>query len=423
MLRLRTRRWRNFFAESQLSNCSTKAGSDLYTRQSHLKGPCCFPRLNISLNLQRQSEARLSNLETFFPVKEIVMNCPTEMLNPSRVCSILSWKQRRDGRIVTLCVYIMVFTYIILFSIFNSVYIDLTPEHNQPMRYDIKNIAINPVSCSFFISGYHERTPRYICYLLLVFTVVIRNHKWLAAAAAAASVLTYSGVAAIHMIVLFATNNRLKLQKGKSHCESLPTLGASIPFVACAGVDDPDVGLSMTIVSTVMLGALPILAWSITCRRSTSKAILIFRLLLIAVGHTFYPLIESNPGFHFHICPKGHIETLPGFSQAHLLDHSWHDSFSVLISTAQESHQNPRNGSSPACIYSCFATAGYSGRKAQDITVWDGVPVRGPILKGLAANRLDAIILSWNYTLLAFLTYFTTERKGGLPNGYTSYSL
>ena len=214
------------------------------------------------------------------------------------------------------------------------------------------------------------------------------------------------------MIVLFATNNRLNLQKGKSHCESLPTLGAGTPFVACAGVYDPDVGLSMTIVSSVMLGALTMVAWSTTLRRSTSKAILIFWLLLIAVRHTFYPLIESNPGFNFQICPKGHIETLPANFQAPLLDQSWRDSFSVLISTAQESSRNPRNGSSPACIYSCFATAGYSGRKTQDITVWEGVPVRDPILKDLAAHRLDAITLSWMYTLLAFLTFFTIERKG-----------
>lgn len=208
--------------------------------------------------------------------------------------SILSWKQRRDGhRIVILCVYVMIFAYLILFNVFNSVYMDSTPELKQPTRYDIENIAVNPVSYSFFISGYYERTPRYICYLLLVLTVVIRNRKWLAAGAAA-SVLIYSGVAAIHMIVLFATNNRLKLQKGKSHCEALPTLGVSTPFVACTGVYDPDVDLSMTIVSSVILGALLVVAWSTNFRRSTSKAILIFWLLLVAMGQTCYPLIEST---------------------------------------------------------------------------------------------------------------------------------
>ena len=116
----------------------------------------------------------------------------------------------------------------------------------------MENYAVNSVSCSFLISGYYERTPSYIYVSLLVFTVVIRNQKWLAAGAAA-SVLIYLGEAATHMIALFATNNRLKLPNGESHCKSLHTLGVNLPFVACTSVHGPDVGSSMTIVSSVML--------------------------------------------------------------------------------------------------------------------------------------------------------------------------
>lgn len=339
------------------------------------------------------------------------------MLNPSRFCNILSLKQRIDRQIITNAVYIVIFSYLVLYSIFNSLYLETGPalKPHQPGHYNIQNVAVKSVGCSFFISGYYERTPRYICYLLLVFTVVLRNHKWLAAGAAA-SVLTYSGVAAIHLVILFATNNRLNLQKPKSHCESLPIPGASIPFVACAGVSDPDVSLSMTTVSSVMLGVLPIVAWSTTFRRSTSKAILIFWLLLLAVGHTFYALTISNPSFHFQICPQDYIEPLPTANyQAPFLDQSWRDSFFSLVSTAQQSSQTPRNGSSPACIYSCFATAGYLGRKTQDITVWDGVIIQHPVLKSTASHRYDGVIFWWAYTLLAFLTLFTTERKGQLP--------
>ena len=248
-----------------------------------------------------------------------------------------------------------------------------------------------------------------------MFTVIIRNHDWLAAGAAA-SVLTYSGVAAIHLIILFATNNRLNLPKAKSHCESLPIPGASTPILACAGVSDPDVVLGMIIVSSVMLGALPIVAWSTTFRRSTSKAILIFWILLLAVGHTFYALTISSPSLHFQICPKDYIEPLPTANfQAPFLDQSWRDSFSSPVSTAQQSSQSPRNGSSPACIYSCFATAGYFGRKTQDISVWDGIGVQHPVLKSVAAHRRGGVIFWWAYTLLAFLTLFTTEKKGRLP--------
>ena len=341
----------------------------------------------------------------------------TAMPNPSRFSGTFSWKQRLDGQIATNCVYSMIFTYIILFSIFNSVYIDLPSAPDQPRDYDIENVAVNPIGCSFYISGYYERTPRYICYLSLVLTVVIRNHKWLAAGAPTL-ILSYSGVAAIHLIILFATNNRLELQEAKSYCETLPTLGAGTPFVACAGVYDPDVGLSMAIVSTVMLGALPIVAWSSTFRKSKNKVILIFWLLLIAVGHTFYPLTESNPGSNFQICPKDHIEPLPTGFQAPFLDQSWRDSFSLLVSTAQQSSQTHGNGSSLACIYSCFATTDYSGRKIQDITVWDGVSVQNPTLKSLATDRIDAIIFWWGYILLAFLTFLTTEKKGWLPKWF-----
>lgn len=339
------------------------------------------------------------------------------MLNLSRFCNILFLKQGIDRQIVTNVVYILIFSYLILYSIFNSLYLETGPalKLHQPGHYNIENVAVKSVGCSFFISSYYERTPRYICHLLLVFTVILRNHKWLAAGAAT-SVLTYSGVAAIHLVILFATNNRLNLQKPKSHCESLPIPGTSVSFVACAGVSDPDVSLSMTVVSSVMLGVLPIVAWSTTFRRSTSKAILILWLFLLAVGHTFYALTISNPSFHFQICPQDYIEPLPTANfQAPFLDQSWRDSFSSLVSTAQHSPQTPRNGSSPACIYSCFATAGYLGRKTQDITVWDGVILQHPVLKSTASHRYDGVIFWWAYTLLAVLTLFTTERKGRLP--------
>jgi len=320
------------------------------------------------------------------------------MLNPSRFRNILSWKQWSEAQIVTNTVRILIFSYLILFSIFNSLYNDLPVQSDQPQYNDVENVTINLVYCSFYISSYYERTTRYIFYVLLVFTVVIHNYKWLAAGAAT-SVLTYSGVAAIHLIVLFAKNNRLNLSKTKLHCESLPVPGAS-SFLACTGVDEPDIVLSMTIVSTAMFGTLPIIAWSTTFRRSTGKAIVIFWLFLLAVGHTFYPLIEVRSNFNYQICPKNYTEPLPLTNyQAPFLDQSWRDSFSSLVSTAHQSSQTPRNGSSP-CIYSCFATPGYLGRQTQDITVWDGVVLKDVpwlAVKSLGANRLGvSVFWCWN---------------------------
>jgi hypothetical protein len=360
-----------------------------------------------SATLERITTLRLRDSFSF--AKEFIIECLVAMRNPSRFCTILPWKRRTNAQIVTNTVRILIFSYLILFSIFNNLYSDLPVPYHQPPSYDLENVTVTPVGCSFHISGYYEKTPRYIFYVLFVFTVVIRNCKWLAAGAAA-SVLTYSGVAAIHLITLFANNNnRLDLPKTKLHCESLPVPGEA-SFFACTGVDEPDIGLSMTIVSSAMLGALPMVVWSTTFWRSTGKAILIFWLLLLAVGHTFYPLIIADGNLHFQICPQNYTEPVPTTNfQAPFLDQSWRDSFSSLVSTAHQSSQATRNGSSP-CIYSCFATPDYLGRQAQDITVWGGGVVKN--IPSLPANRLGVIIFWWAYTFLAFTTLLTNEKSG-----------
>ena len=348
------------------------------------------------------------------------------MLNPSRFCNIL-----RIDRESAVC--LVTFIYLILFSAFNSLKfempLDLKPYQPKfdELRNELQNLAVKDARCSFSISDYNATTPRYICYLLLVFTIIIRNHKWLAAGAAA-SVLTYSGVAAIHLVILFATNNMLKPQEAKTYCKSLPIPGANTSFVACAGVTDPDVGVSMTFVTSVILGALPTVAWSQTFRRSTRKAILLLWLLLLAVGHTFYALTQSNPRRQFQICPKDYIEPLPKVNfQAPFLDQSWSDSFSSLDSTAQPSSQSPRNSSSPACIYSCFATTAYFGRKNQNLVVWQVFPpvgpVHSPIPKNNATHRRFAITAWWAYTFLVALALFTTARKGRLAKGLDKFSI
>ncbi len=341
------------------------------------------------------------------------------MLNLSIFCHTHSLKQRIDKQTISNVVYILIFSYLILYSILNTLYLHNDPvlEPHRSDSYNIGNVTVSRIRCSFPISEQYQKTPRYSCYLLLVFTVVIRNHRWLAVGAAA-SVLTYSGIAAIHMIILFATNNRTNLPKAKTHCEFLPVPGSSIPFAACAGVDDPDVVLTLSIVSSVMLGALPTAAWSTTFKRSTSKAILMFWLLLLAVGHPSYLLTSSNPNPHFQICPKDHSEPFPATEfQATLLDRSWRDSFYSLISTAQQRSHSLETSLPPRCIYSCFVTAGYIGRKTRDISVWGDVRPRHPWAKDIGNNRRGGITLWWAYTLLAFITLFITEKKGRLPKG------
>ncbi|KAG6999550.1 hypothetical protein G7Y79_00034g069730 [Physcia stellaris] len=313
-------------------------------------------------------------------------------------------------------VYFITFCYLILFGILNSLYVETAPYQKaaQFNAYNVNNAVVNPVVCSFPISSQYHKTPRSICYLLLIVTVLIRNQKWLAAGAAA-SVLTYSGVAAIHLLVLFATNNRLHLQQAKTRCESIPTPGSNTRFAACAGISDPDVSIIVRIVTTVMLGALPMVAWSTTFRKSASKAILMFWLLLLAVGHTFYPLTSTNPNFHFQICPKDYVEPLPKKNfQAPVFDDTWSESFHSLVSASQQASPPFENDSVPACLYSCFATTAYVGRNDQEIVVY-AAKKPNPFIKSVSKQRLAVIIFWWAYAFLALLTFLTTEKQRRLP--------
>ena len=339
------------------------------------------------------------------------------MLKSLELCNTVRFKWRITPQRTIDAVYILIFSYLILYSLFTTLYFYHwpSPKHKQPDHYNIENLAIRPISCTFPISGQYQRVPRYICYLLLIFTVVIRNHEWLAIGAAA-SVMTYSGVAAIHVIILFATNNVLHPPKAKTRCESLPVPGSKDPFVACAGVIDPDVNVAVYVLSCTMLGALPMAALSTTFRRSTSKVILTFWLLLLAVSHTFQNLISTNQNMHFQICAKDKVEPLPGYNyQAPRLDQPWYDSFHSLVSASQNASLSNTVGSSTACIYSCFGTRGYVGRTTQDIGVADSTGNSGPFLKNATEDRMGGIAFWWLYTLLAFLTFVTTEKRGLLP--------
>ena len=153
-------------------------------------------------------------------------------------------------------------------------------------------------------------------------------------------------------------------------------------------------------------------AWSKTLNTSTNKAILMSWLLILAVAHTFYPLTSAHSNEHFQICPKDNIEPLPTADfQAPTQGQPWYDSFHLLVSAAQQSPSPLRNDSAPACIYSCFTTPGYIGRKAQDIVV---LPL-SPSTSIWALSHLNTIIIWWAYTFLALVTYICTEQKRRLP--------
>ena len=339
------------------------------------------------------------------------------MLNPSRLRSHLGRLRIKNDGIALGIIRFVIFGFLGVFGMFSIVGSFNRP--SPPVDHKSINLAVKKVTCSFYISDYYAKTPRYICYLLLVFTIVIRNHQWLAAGAAA-SVLTYSGVAAIHLIILSIRS---------ISCDSRLISSSSTSFVdACVDVINPDVSLSVAITTSVMMGVLPVISWSKTFRRSTSKAILLLWFSLLAIGNLINfaaTLTGAEPsGEHYQICPKDDIEPLPKVNfQAPFLNQTWDDSFSELVSTAQQFSQLPRNSSSPACIYSCFAPAAYLGRKDQNIIVWDSVLVPNPVVKNDTALLYYGCTLFLTYTFIALLTLCTTSSEGLLTKGLRKISI
>jgi len=72
------------------------------------------------------------------------------MLGTPRSCRILCSKPRLDTQRITNAVYVAIFIYLILYSIFNTVYLDVASR--QPHEYDIENVAVRPIACSFPVS-------------------------------------------------------------------------------------------------------------------------------------------------------------------------------------------------------------------------------------------------------------------------------
>lgn len=336
------------------------------------------------------------------------------MLQISRFRNIINAKGAFEKLRSTSFVYMVIFLFLILLSIFNTL-ITTNLRPRQPQTYDVEDVVVQLISCSFPLSGQYHKTPRCTFYLLSAFTIIIRNHEWLAVSAAA-SVLTYTGVAAVHLIILFWLNNEFDLSKAKTHCEYIPLPGAGASILACAGIEDPDIAIAMNIVRSAMLGALPIAVWSTTFRKSTSKPILIYWLLLLAVGHLASTWSVANPNHHFQICSKNRVESLPGPDyQAPLLDQVWRSSLHSLVVTAQQSPRALGNGSSPPCTYSCFATTGYVGRRVQDIGAYE-LYSEDTSSRSASKTRYNNVLFWWAYTTLALLTLFTERKDNWVPH-------
>lgn len=111
--------------------------------------------------------------------------------------------------------------------------------------------------CILPVSGQYGLLPRLLFYLLLCFGVSVRSHDWLAAGALAAT-MTYSGTAAIHIIIT--------------------------SFLSRASVGD-DIGPIRAILSTACIMAVPLFNWSTTLRRLQARPLVIYWDVLVVVAY------------------------------------------------------------------------------------------------------------------------------------------
>lgn len=175
------------------------------------------------------------------------------------------------------------------------------------------------IQCSYQISGGYGHTPRYIYYFLILFAMWQRRTNWLAEAAMA-SIMVYSGSAAIHAVILAAIRKRMAPQSMLENYEQVRVEGVTVngtsvywdnnieqwtwnpldnslwlPVLPMAW--DSDIDAPLAIVGTAFLILLPMQIWSRALRKSRVKIIIWLWgvLLLIPHGaHDSLPLMSDG---------------------------------------------------------------------------------------------------------------------------------
>ncbi|UPX12793.1 uncharacterized protein EKO05_0003330 [Ascochyta rabiei] len=267
--------------------------------------------------------------------------------------------------------YLIAFLSLLGFSILAALYM-YKPTHSQSQelgQYETAIFRAKEVACAFPASGQYGTTLQWTYYALLVVTVTLRHQEWLAAGTAAYA-LTYSGVATIHLVVLFAVYNRFPGDPARSSCHTWNLGGGveeAVPQVPiCTGVYDPDSTEACTVVGAGLLAVLPMATWSRTFQHVSAKPILVMWTLMLAVGHMVYNLIISDDHRHYQICSASVEEPLPGRGyNAVPFDADWKQSFNEIIRGFPVS-----SSSNQSCIYTCFESDAYIGRMADDIGVY-----------------------------------------------------
>ncbi|KAI1874975.1 uncharacterized protein JN550_002404 [Neoarthrinium moseri] len=241
-------------------------------------------------------------------------------------------------------------------------YIPTDFQRDAPQRIAAATFTAEAITCGFPVSGQYGLTAVSLYFLLLPVTVLLRKVTRLSEAIAA-SVMTYSGVASVHLVVLFAYNNRLAEDAQRNYCERFSIEQSDAAIAICRSTHDPDYIPAGLLVGAGLLTIVPMFEWSSTFKTTKARSILVIWAALLAVGHVFFNLIITNPNINYRICSGGYSEPLPGSSyQAG----SWNVDWSVDLDDML--YRNSTRG--PRCIYACFARDEYLGRQANEIGVY-----------------------------------------------------
>lgn len=231
--------------------------------------------------------------------------------------------------------------------------------------------ATQAIECVYPISGQYQRAPRYIYYALCLLALALRSHNWVANASLA-SVMAYSGTAAIHAITMVSMRTDLAAYgyQWVSVFWQEPDQPA-LPVWPMAW--DLDCDPVLAIVGSAFLLVAPMQTWSRTFRAATAKTLLLLWSVLLLMGlicafiDEEYVNLWSLPQFRF--C-SAMVDNLPVSSSGSGTDASTSiDWNTTLWSTFDTSSNSPFI----SCYYPCFGTT-WPLRSSSDIIAIPSTP-------------------------------------------------
>jgi hypothetical protein len=284
--------------------------------------------------------------------------------------------------------FILIISSLAAFTILSvhHLYLPNDLQRNAPHVINTSTLAIRQVACVLPRSGQYLY-QRYIYYGLLIATTIItivlkeKHALWLASGAAATALL-YSGVAAVHQILIFGFG--LGTQR-YSTCAAFPLPSTNYILPICHDLDDQDRDTACMIVGAALLAILPIAMWSMVFKKAAARPILVLWMLLMASSHVFCAVSKTETTVHYQICPADQVEDLPGLAfQATELTDVFRTTYSDTASNTNSSFAT-RN---EKCLYSCFSPHRYALRAGRDLAVLDNTkPVLNQI-PSLSSRRL-----------------------------------